>query len=128
MPTKCIAQNAAAHSERACARPGGRGPAQAPSEAAGERSAASKRVIALQRALAEYGKLPITGQAAGRPPRTAAAAMRPLARRPCARDEIYSGGRPLIAVPGTLVDECRAMIMRAPPRRHINRGSAEESR
>ena len=79
-------------------------PAQTPSEAAGERSAASKRVIALQRALAEYGygqikpsgivdtetqtaiekfererKLPITGQASDRLVRELAAMTgRPL--------------------------------------------------
>jgi hypothetical protein len=79
-------------------------PAQTPSEAAGERSAASKRVVALQRALAEYGygqikpsgivdaetqtaiekfererKLPITGQASDRLVRELAAMTgRPL--------------------------------------------------
>jgi peptidoglycan hydrolase-like protein with peptidoglycan-binding domain len=85
------------------ATPGVR-PAQAPGEAAGERPAASKRVIALQRALAEYGygqikpngvvdaetqvaiekfererKLPITGQASDRLVRELAAMTgRPL--------------------------------------------------
>ena len=79
-------------------------PAQIPSEAAGERSTASKRVIALQRALAEYGygqikpsgiidaetqaaiekfererRLPITGQASDRLVRELAAMTgRPL--------------------------------------------------
>ena len=79
-------------------------PAQTPSEAAGERSTASKRVIALQRALAEYGygqikpsgiidaetqaaiekfererRLPITGQASDRLVRELAAMTgRPL--------------------------------------------------
>jgi len=77
---------------------------QAPTEAAGERSAGAKRVIALQRALAEYGygqikpsgivdaetqtaiekfererKLPITGQASDRLVRELAAMTgRPL--------------------------------------------------
>jgi peptidoglycan hydrolase-like protein with peptidoglycan-binding domain len=85
------------------AAPGPR-PTQAPSEAAGERAAASKRVVALQRALAEYGygqikpsgiidsetqaaiekfererRLPITGQASDRLVRELAAMTgRPL--------------------------------------------------